>query len=166
MPSVKLNAIDRLRPISSYAIISAAILLLLFIAGPSPLFSRQDVELHVESNLGASSLKSGELVARNDDPNNPSWDQRVATGRMLWCLMANPSATQSAFTWDDLGRWGWDTLDISKTQIALYQDPISGAYEEYNIEASKDSGTGILQSEDFKDKDGTIQEVSIMLLYL
>ncbi|KAL2020402.1 hypothetical protein VTK56DRAFT_8445 [Thermocarpiscus australiensis] len=113
-------------------------------------------------DLGGENASSPKalLLARSGDPSSPTWVQRVATGRMLWCLMNNPNAAQSTWVWDDLERWGWEELSLTASNIEEWQEPLSAAYAAYGITASNDVGYGYMNSEDFLDANGNEQEAT------
>ncbi|KAK5989969.1 hypothetical protein PT974_08232 [Cladobotryum mycophilum] len=101
------------------------------------------------------------LVRAVGDPDFPSWDARVRTGRMLWCLMRNPGAVQSTWTFDDLERWGWDEIPMPDSVMGEWQAPLSGAYHELGITASHDSIHGFMHERSFLDDEGVEQQDSL-----
>lgn len=65
--------------------------------------------------------KTGKVSDLRSRAEDTSYTGRITTGRMLFCLMQNPNADQSTWTYEDLETWGWVEFGISAQKISDYQ---------------------------------------------
>lgn len=85
--------------------------------------------------------KTGKVSDLRPRAGDTSYTGQITTGRMLFCLLQNPNADQSTWTYDDLDTWGWEEFEISAHKISDYQnDYILDAYNDLGINTSDDIG--------------------------